>query len=283
MKKIAVLTDSSSGYTFNQAKQHHIYMLSLQIIIDNETYEDGIDLTSQDLIVKLNENKRIRTSTPTLANMLKMFQTIKADGYDHVLAIPLSASLSSTACYLKQAALEVGIDIDIIEIYSTMFIQQHVVKLVQQCVNRNMEIVDILAFVKPIIANARTLILPSDLHYLKAGGRLTPAAAALATVLKIRPILALDQNTKGKVDVIDKVRTDKKAIHTMVNRVKKMIKHKNVHVYIGHSDAFEKALYVNELLMKEGVNQDDITITDLVAVIMSHTGKGCVGIQVIEK
>ncbi len=283
MKRIAVLTDSASGYTLKEAAQDQIYMIPLQIIIDNKSYEDGIDISFDDLLEHLDNRKLLKTATPTLAKMINTVKQIKDDGYDHIIAIPLSSSLSSTSNYLRQAALENDIEIDIIETYTTMFIQKHIVKFVKACLDKNMSVKAILELSKLIVEQATTLILPSDLDYLKAGGRLTPAAASLAALLKIRPILALDIESAGKVDVIDKVRTDKKAMISMVKRLKKQYQNKTVDIYIAHSGDYDKAFVLQDLLIEAGFDKHAIVIDHLVAVIMAHTGRDCVGIQMIVK
>jgi len=283
MPKIAVLTDSGSGYNQTQAKEQGVYVLPLQVIIDNQAFEDGITLSNQQLIGYLKDKKVPKTSTPTFATILSMFDKIIEDGFDTIIAVPLSSSLSSTSDYLKQAASEKKVDIHVFEIYTTMFLQKHITDYVKTLVDQGMMVEQIKKSLHSIIESSNTLILPSDLNHLKAGGRLTPTAASLAALLKIRPILALNKATNGKIDVIDKVRTDKKALAVAIKSLKKQYENKDVHVYIGHTDYMDQANVVKELLIEQGFNENDIIIQDIVAVIASHTGLHCLGIQIIDK
>lgn len=283
MPKIAILTDSGSGYNQAQANENGVYVLPLQVIIDNQAYDDGVNLSNEQLIGFLKDKKVPKTSTPTFATILSMFDTIVADGYDVIIAVPLSRSLSSTADYLTQAAIEKNIQIEVLEIYTTMFLQKHITDYVKTLVDQGFMLDQIKSMVQPIIEGTNTLILPNDLNHLKAGGRLTATAASLAALLKIRPILALNKVSNGKIDVIDKVRTDKKALNIAIKTLRKQFQKKNVQVYIGHTDYYEQALEAKTMLIEEGFDEKDILIQEIVAVIACHTGLRCLGIQVIEK
>lgn len=283
MRKIAVLTDSGSGISIEQGKELGIFVLPLQVIIDNKAYDDGITMSNAQLIQELRNKKVPKTSTPTFASILNMFEQIKADGYNEVIAVPLSRNLSSTYDYFVQAAKEAEIPITMIEIYTTMFLQAHIAKRVKHLIDQDYNPTHIQKRLEFIIREAYSMILPSDLMYLKAGGRLTPTAASLAALLKIRPILHLGYPTFGKVDVFDKVRTDKKAMLVAIKALKKHFKNQDVYVYVGHTDNYPKALETKELLVEEGFNEEDIIVNDIVAVIASHTGLNCIGIQMINK
>ncbi len=283
MKKIAVLTDSGSGLSVDQGRELGIYVIPLQVMIDNIAYDDGITMTTEQLIEQLKQKKVPKTSTPTFASLLKMFDEIIEDGYDAIIAIPLSRSLSSTFDYLIQAGHEKGVDLTVIETYTTMFLQKHIAKWIKSLVDQGHDEQAIKEIIEPTLVSAYSMILPGDLEHLKAGGRLTPTAASLATLLKIRPILHLGFSSKGKVDVYDKVRTDKKALDVAIKALKKHFKNEEVFVYVGHTDAYDKAVIVKDELINYGFDESKIVIEDIVAVIASHTGLNCVGIQMIKQ
>lgn len=283
MNKIAVLTDSGSGISIEQGKELGIFVLPLQVIIDNHAYDDGVTMTNAQLIQELRNKKVPKTSTPTFASILNIFEQIKTAGYEEVIAVPLSRNLSSTFDYFVQASKEVELPITMIEIYTTMFLQAHIAKEIKKLIDLDYNAAHIQKRLEFIIQEAYSMILPSDLMYLKAGGRLTPTAASLATLLKIRPILHLGYSTLGKVDVFDKVRTDKKAMDVAIKALKKHFKNQDVYVYVGHTDNYPKALELKALLIEQGFKEEDIVINDIVAVIASHTGLNCVGVQMINK
>ncbi len=283
MSKIAILTDSGSALDAEEAKALGIYVIPLQVMIDNKAYEDGVTITTSQLIEQLKNHKLPKTSTPTLASILAMIDKIMADGHDEIIAVPLSRNLSSTQDYLIQAAKEKGIKITMIEVYSTLMLQQVIAKKAKLLVDQGLDAEAIKERLVDVITRSYTLIMPSDLEHLKAGGRLTPAAASLAKLFKIRPILHLGVETEGKVDVFDKVRTDKKAIQLAVKTLKKRFGDKEVAMYVLHCDAPMKASETKDMLIDAGFDANEIIIDDIVAVIASHTGLGCVGIQMIEK
>ncbi len=283
MKKIAVLTDSGSGMSIQQGKEWGIYVIPLQVMIDNQAYDDGITMTTNQLIEQLKQKKVPKTSTPTFASILSKFDEIIDDGFDEIIAIPLSRSLSSTYDYFMQASQEKNIPITMIETYTTMFLQKHIAKCVKSKVDQGLDANSIKQALQPTLESAYSMIIPGDLQHLKAGGRLTPTAASLATLLKIRPILHLGYPTNGKVDVYDKVRTDTKAVSVAIKALKKHLKDEKVFVYVGHTDCYDRALETKNELIKHGYDESVIVIEEIVAVIASHTGLNCIGIQMIKQ
>ena len=141
---------------------------------------------------------------------------------------------------------------------------------------------DIKARLEASIAHSDTLIVPDDLQHLKRGGRLTPLAAALGGLLKIKPILKLNASSEGKIDVFAKVRTMSKSLQTTIDTYKEANLNENDILYILHTDAFEEGRKFYEL-MKEAFPQTEIVFDHIGPVISVHTGIGCMGAQYIRK
>ena len=141
---------------------------------------------------------------------------------------------------------------------------------------------DIIAKIQDIGDTGLTLVMPGDLDHLKRGGRLTPLAATLAGLLKIKPILKIDKSCLGKIDVFDKVRTYNKAVDRMVQELINRKVDDNYMIYVANSDSPEQAEYVRDRLQEQFPNHE-IEICDLVSVISVHTGCECVGIQAFKK
>lgn len=282
MSKIAVLTDSGSGLSQEEAKNKGIYLIPLVVLIDGKSYHDGLDISTLDVYQALSDKKYPKTSTPLYMSIENLLRTIKQDGFESVIAIPLSAGLSSTYQSIRLAGDEVEIDVQFVDVYSTCMIQKHISLLAQSLIDQNEPKEAILEILNKAIQSANTLILPNDLDHLRVGGRLTPLAASLAEMFKIRPILQLNMSTKGKIDVFSKVRTEKRALEEAIDTLHKTFSGKSCTIYIIHSHAAPRTQLTKAILIEKGYDPSRIFITDIAAVIASHTGLDCLGIQFIE-
>jgi DegV family protein with EDD domain len=281
MKKIAVLTDSGSGISQKEANELGIFVLPLLVMVDGKTYQDGVEIQLDELYAMLTDKKHPKTSTPLYQSIENILVKIKNLGYTDVIALPLTSGLSSTFQSISIAAQEANINLHLIDVYSTCMIQNHCARLAQKLVHENKEIEDILNELNRVIGLSNTIILPNDLDYLKQGGRLTPLAASLASMFKIRPVLQLNQNVLGKIDVLNKVRTDRKALELAIDTLDETFKSQKVRIYIIHSAADERCVMAKELLITKGYSEACISIHAIAAVIASHTGLDCLGIQFI--
>jgi DegV family protein with EDD domain len=281
MKKIAVLTDSGSGISQIEAQELGIFVLPLLVVIEGKTYLDGIEIQLNELYTMLGEKKHPKTSTPLYQSIENILIKIKNMGYTDVIAIPLSSGLSSTYQSIVIASQEVNLNHHLIEVYSTCMIQNHCAKLAQKMVNDNKDLDEIIHELDRVIAFSNTIILPNDLDYLKQGGRLTPLAASLASMFKIRPVLQLNQSCAGKIDVLSKVRTERKALESAIDTLDHTFNGKSVSIYIIHSAADERCDQTKQLLISKGYPESCIQIHAIAAVIASHTGLDCLGIQFI--
>lgn len=283
MKKIAVLTDSGSGISQVEAKELGIFVLPLLVMVEGKTYLDGVEIQLEELYSMLNEKKHPKTSTPLYQSIENILVKIKNLGYTEVIALPLTSGLSSTFQSIAIAAQEVNIKLHLVDVFSTCMIQNHCAKLAQIRVDEGKESTEIVDELNRIISLSNTIILPNDLDYLKQGGRLTPLAASLANMFKIRPVLQLNQAVLGKIDILSKVRTDRKALELAIDTLDNTFKDKKVKIYIIHSAAEERCKLAKELIVNKGYSELDIEIHAIAAVIASHTGLDCLGIQFIEK
>jgi len=279
MKKIAVLTDSGSGISQIESKELGIFVLPLLVVVDGKTYHDGTEIQLNELYNMLSEKKHPKTSTPLYQSIENMLIKIKNLGYTDVIAIPLSSGLSSTYQSMVIASQEVSLNHHLIEVYSTCMIQNHCAKLAQKLVNENKNLDEIILELNRVIAQSNTIILPNDLEYLKQGGRLTPLAASLASMFKIRPVLQLNQSVAGKIDVLSKVRTERKALESAIETLDSAFSGKSVSIYIIHSAADERCELTKQLLLSKGYSENNIQTHAIAAVIASHTGLDCLGIQ----
>lgn len=280
-QKIAILTDSGSSITPYEAEKLGIFLLPLQIIENDKSYNDLVDIDTQQIYKKIYDQCPLSTSLPVLSIIYNTIEKIKKEGYDTIIAIPLTSGISSTASVIQTVAAELSIPISLIYTYTTCQIQKYVVLRVKSLIDSQLPLNQILSIVNEEIDNSGTFILAGDLNHLKRGGRLTPLAASFANMMKIFPILKMDKYTEGKIDVFTKVRTKTKALKMLAeNSISKDIE--NDIYYILHSDDVENANVIREILINKGVPINKISIEQLNSVIAVHVGMKCIAIQHIK-
>lgn len=280
--KTAVITDSGSGLTKQQANDLGIFYLPLQIIVNDDMYLDGETITVEQIYDFLRQGEMPTTSMPPMGIMEEVFHEIKAQGYDAAVAIPLTSGLSSTTSVMQACAKQCELRMEAIETFTTCNIQQYLAKCAKALADQGVELEEIVARIKESVKESNTLIVPDDLQHLKRGGRLTPLAAALGGLLKIKPILQLNEVSAGKVDVYDKVRTMSKAQSKALDTFKDANLNEEYALTVLHSGAPEEGEKLKALMM-ETFPGLELTYGLIGAVISAHTGIGCLGIQYIKK
>jgi len=283
MRKIAVITDSGSGFTPQEANAFGIHLIALQVSIDDKTYRDSIELSTQEVYEALKAGKFPKTASPLGLDIQTLFEKLQTEGYDVVIAVPISSGLSGTQQALHMHASAYEFEFHQIEVFSTSMIQKHMAITAKQWVDEGRDVSDILNGVSELAQRSNTLILPSDLNHLKNGGRLTPLAASLAAMLKIRPVLQLNASTQGKIDVLAKIRTDRKALDYTIDVLLQSFDQHQTLIHIIHSADDERAQLAKSILMEKGYPEAYITTSDIAAVIASHTGLACLGLQFIPR
>ncbi|MDF9825120.1 DegV family protein with EDD domain [Breznakia sp. PF5-3] len=280
--KIAVITDSGSGLNKDQAEAMGIHFLPLQIIDDEQVYLDGYDTTCEEIFQMIRDGKMMKTSLPPVGMVEDLFHKLKKEGYDHGIFVPLTSGLSSTMQNVKMLADNNDFDLTCIECHTTCYIQQYIAKAAKQLVDEGKDLEEILERLNNSIENSNTLIIPDDLDHLKRGGRLTPLAAALGGMLKIKPVLKLNKTSEGKIDTFSKVRTMSKAMKMAVDTFADEGIMDDYEVVVLHTDAKETAEELRDLYFGKYPNNDNV-FGFIGPVISVHTGVGCLGLQYIKK
>ena len=219
MSKVAILTDSNSGITQAEAKQNGLYVIPMPFYIDGQMFFEEIDLSQEEFYDKLTEGLEITTSMPTVGTVTDTWKALLKD-YDEVIYLPMSSGLSSSCATAYMLAQEEPFDgkvfvVDNQRISVTLRQSVYDAKLLADQGKSAGEIRDILLEEK---LRASIYIMVDTLTYLKRGGRITPAAAALGTLLKLKPVLQIQGE---KLDAFAKARTLKHAKTIMIDAIKK--------------------------------------------------------------
>ena len=221
-KKIAIVTDSNSGITQEQAKELGVWVVPTPFFIDGELYLEDITLTRDAFYEKLNEDAEISTSQPAPGDLIDTWEKLLKE-YDEIVHIPLSSSLSS-AC---ETAIMLSQDYDgrvqVVNNQRVSVMQMSSVFDAMRLAEAGKTAKEIREILEDEKFNACAYITVDTLKYLKKGGRVTPAAAAIGAVLNIKPVLIVFGE---KLDSFAKVRGWKSAKKTMLDAVEKDLKEK---------------------------------------------------------
>lgn len=282
--KIAFITDSSCGEHPDLMKEKGIISLPLQIVVQNqeETLLDFIDAPLEKIYNNIEEGILMSTSIPPLGLIEKTFKQLKKEDYEAVFCIPINPGLSSCFNALRLAAEDVGLEYIHVDVYTTAMFQRECIIRAKEMYDQGMDIYEIKRIIQEVAENALTFVIPNSLEQLKRGGRLTPLAATLAGLLKVKPILKIDKSCEGKIDVYEKIRTMNKAMDRVIADLKAKGIDDTYKFYIAHSNGMENALILREKILEAFPNQN-IEIVPLVSVISVHTGLDCIGLQVFKK
>lgn len=274
MSKIQVITDSSADITEKEAEVLGLKVVRMPIALDGVEYTEGIDIDCATFIQKMREGAVAKTSQATLGWVKRIWDEALKEA-DEIIYIPISSGLSGS--YASSAMLaenEYEGKVTVLDVKHACYPVQVLCKQVQKAIDQGMSSSEIKALFEEK-AELWAVLIPENLEYLRRGGRISAAAAALGGLLKILPVLKLED---GIIDVLDKVRTSKKAYQVAIESCFKGVENKEDYEWvIVEADAMETAKTLkNEMEEKYGVS---VVVVPMHPIIMSHTGPGtiCVG------
>lgn len=284
MKKIAVLSDSGCQIEINQYEDQGIFIAPLCITIEDHTYLDQKEISSIEVFERMkNEGIDVKTSQPSTGVLVELIQKIKDLGYDEIIGLPIATGLSSTLNGMKIAADMVEIPIHLVDTKGTAGNHKYLTMMAAQFVKEGKSAQEIVEILTRMVDDSGTIIMAPNLEHLKKGGRITPAVAMLAGMLKIVPIMELNYDLGGKIDTLAKVRTVSKARVTLVNRmIEKGVNAKDYKVTIEHVLCEESAQELKRIVL-EKIGDIEIELRELPSVVGAHMGVGGIGIQYIRK
>ena len=215
---IAIVTDSNSGITQEQGEQYGIHVIPMPFYIDDVLYYEGINLSQEEFYHKLEHDAKITTSMPAIGDVMDLWKKL-LETNDEVIYIPMSSGLSSSCQTAKMLAEdEYEGRVFVVNNQRISVTQRQSVLDAKELADRGMSAGKIRDILEETRFDSSIYITVDTLNYLKKGGRITPAAAAVGTLLRIKPVLQIQGD---KLDSFAKCRTVKQAQETMLAAVSK--------------------------------------------------------------
>lgn len=215
--KVAIVTDSNSGITQDQARELGLWVLPMPFMIGDRNCLEGVDLTQEEFYQQMEAGADIRTSQPSPQSVVDLWNRLLEE-YDQIVHIPMSSGLSSSFATAWALAGDYEGQVYVVDNHRISVTQRQSALEAKALADRGWKGADIRQVLERSGPQSMIYITVDTLKYLKKGGRITPAAAALGTLLKIKPILGIDG---GKLDAFSKTRTMKQAKAIMIEAIAK--------------------------------------------------------------
>ncbi len=281
MSKIAVITDSNSGINFEDAKELGIKVLPMPFLIDGKTYFEEISLSQEEFFEKLENDVDISTSQPSPESVMKIWDEALEDA-DEVVYIPMSSGLSSSCHTALMLADDYDGKVQVVDNQRISVTQRQSVLDALELAKRGLTAAQIKEKLEEVKFESSIYIMLDTLKYLKKGGRITPAAAALGSALRLKPVLTIQGE---KLDAFTIAKTKKQGVKKMLAAIEDDINKRfggtdhmeNIHMEIAHTKNPEAA----EELKQQIIEKFGVTEVDLYPLSLSiacHIGPGSIAV-----
>ena len=281
--KIAIVTDSNSGITQKQAQELGVFVLAMPFQIDGETYYEDITLTQEEFYKKLREGGNISTSQPSPGSVTDLWDKILQE-YDQIVHIPMSSGLSGSCQTAIMLAQEEEYDgkVYVVNNQRISVTQRQSVIDAKSMAEAGYDAAAIQKRLEETKFDSTIYITLDTLHYLKKGGRIPPAAAAIGTVLRLNPVLQiqgekLDAYAKARGKASAKKIMLKAMADDMEKRFADSFKKGRVHMEAAYAGNREEAEEWAEIV-KEEYPQLDFHMDPLSLSVACHIGYGALAI-----
>ena len=285
MGKVAIVTDSNSGITQEEGKELGVHVLPMPFYINGELFYEDITLSQEEFYKKLAEDAEISTSQPSPGDVMDLWEGLLKK-YDEILYIPMSSGLSSSCDTAMGLAMEFEGKVHVVNNQRISVTQRQSVLDAIEMAEKGMSVQEIEEVLMREKLESSIYVTVDTLKYLKKGGRITPAAAALGTLLRLKPVLQIQGE---KLDAFAKARTVKQAKRIMLDAI-----HKDIETRMGGEVNMDNLHIAAAYTPGEGVEQwleeirrefpyKEIIVDPLSLSISCHIGPGALAVTVTKK
>lgn len=286
-KKVAVVTDSNSGITQQQAEELGISVVPMPFDVAGQTFYEDINLTQEQFYEKLAQDVDIITSQPSPESVTALWERLLQE-YDEVVHIPMSSGLSGSCQTAVMLAEEYGGSVQVVNNQRISVTQRRSVLDALEMREHGMSASEIRELLERVRLESGIYIMVDTLKYLRKGGRITPAAAALGTLFRIKPVLQIHGE---RLDAFAKARTVQQAKSLMLNALKNDIEHTSggevdvddIHFQIAHTCNEEEAMDLKQQMQEMFLGCGEIYVDRLSLSVSCHIGPGALAVAYTRK
>lgn len=283
MEKIAVVTDSNSGIAPEEADAWGVTVIPMPFLIEGEMYYENITLTQEQFYDKLSDNIDISTSQPSPEDVTKIWDDL-LETVDTIVHIPMSSGLSGSCQTALMLAQDYDGKVQVVNNQRISVTQKQSVRDALQLVEEGKTAAEIREKLEEVKMESSIYIMLDTLKYLKKGGRITPAAAALGTALRLKPVLQIQGE---KLDAYSIAKTTKKGVAKMLSAMEEDIQNRfggveYVHLEVAHTNNEKAALEFRDRI-QEHFGKEEIMVDPLSLSVSCHIGSGALAIACSKK
>ncbi|EPH95669.1 EDD domain protein, DegV family [Enterococcus faecalis 13-SD-W-01] len=283
-EKIAILVDSGTDVPQELMEKHQMFMIPLKIIYKDRVYTDKVDITPEEIYEKLPQEIP-STSLPDGEAITEIFDEIKKQGYEKILAVTISSGLSGTYNVVRLLGEQYeGLETYVLDTKNIGIGAGFSAIQAAEWLEEGMDWEALKANLEKHVPQNKVFFNVATLEYLQKGGRIGLVASILGTALKLNPIISC--NDEGIYYTVAKARGRKKSLDKAMNLVKEFIgSAKSYNLAVAHGHAEEEAKEMEERMRKEFPGAEKIYFGQISPALVVHTGPGLLGlgIQILEK
>ena len=269
---VQVVTDSSARLTAEESERWSIRQVPLHVLVDDTDLRDGIDQIPNDIF----ERSQVSTSGASPADLAQTYrEALAASGGDGVVAVHLSAALSSTFSTAAAAAREFGSAVRVVNSRSAAMGVGCVALAAARAAEAGSDLAAVEAAARAAVPRGHVFIVVHRLDNLRRSGRIGTAASWLGTALSLKPLLRLDVD--GRLVLAQRVRTASKAHAAMVDSIVDLVGERSASITVHHVDNHDAAAELGAALTTRLPQLESLTVRDMGAVLAVHVGAGAVG------
>lgn len=275
MEKYLIVTDTTSAMNKEIAAAHGIELISLSVIVDGQEYKDQVDISTEQLYDYLKDGKTPSTSQPNTGYLIEKMKAWQKENYEAIIVVTCSADLSGTNNGFHLAKDTVGLDN--VYIYDSRQVGAPVMDMAiraKQLADEGKDVDEIFKVLEEKTKHSFSFLYPDNFDQLSRSGRLSPMAARMASMLKIKALLCLDEQGKS-VDKYSMSRTEVKVLKAITDKFHELgVNAEKYKIYISHADniVFAKK---SKLLLQTTFHGIEVEINNLPAVLTCHGGLAC--------
>lgn len=282
---VAIVTDSNSGISIEEGKELSVYIVPMPVILEGKTYYEGVDLTHEEFYQYLLEHREVSSSQPSPADVTDMWDALFALGYTELIHIPMSSGLSGSYQTAQALAQDYEGRVQVVDNHRISVTQRQSVWDALMLKEKGCSAKEIKEILEQTAYESIIYVGVETLEYLKKGGRVTPAGAAMGNLLSIKPLLII---AGERLDAYAKVRGTRNCKKRLLTEMKKCADefHKNGdEIYVGVAGSFGRKEEHQEWMemAREVFAGEDIRYDPLTFNISCHVGPGAFGMGISKK
>ncbi|VEG56702.1 degV family protein [Mycolicibacterium aurum] len=272
---VVVVSDSSSRLQPDERKRWDVREVPLHVLIDGVDLRDGVD----DVPFDIHDRPKVTTAGATPAELVETYRQALVDsGGDGVVAVHLSAALSSTYSAAVTAAREFGPSVRVVNSRSAAMGVGFVATAAARCASAGADIDAVEAAARSAVSRTHVYLVVHRLENLRRSGRIRTTASWLGTALALKPLLCLDVD--GRLVLDQRIRTVTKAHAAMVDRVAEVVGNNAADIVVHHVDNHDAADELGATLTQRLPQISSLTVADMGPLLSVHVGGGAVGVAV---